>query len=106
MSKDAQKQIVSGLNDLLALEASVNNLVASFAGISTKQQQNAEIQVVLEKQRELKQAVETCFDTLHIQNSKQFHILKGLLLELTRTILCARDIKINIHKHTIGVFFE
>ena len=48
--------------------------------------------------------VEELYVSLNVTDS--FPEIKGLPLEFTRTLLMARDLKINIRKRAIGTFFE
>ena len=59
----------------------------------------------LEKcQGQLKDKVETLYASLNVHES--FPELDGIDLEFVRTLLMARDLKINIRKRAIGSFFE
>ncbi|GLB45913.1 hypothetical protein LshimejAT787_3800020 [Lyophyllum shimeji] len=53
---------------------------------------------------ELKEKVEALYASLNVQQS--FPELQGIDLEFIRTLLMARDLKINIRKRAIGSFFE
>ena len=48
--------------------------------------------------------VEELYSSLNVANA--FPEIKGLPLEFVRTLLMARDLKINIRKRAIGTFFE
>lgn len=48
--------------------------------------------------------VETLYSSLNVHDS--FPELKGLSLEFVRTLLMARDLKINIRKRAVASFFE
>ena len=48
--------------------------------------------------------VDTLYASLNVQN--RFPELHGVNLEFVRTLLLARDLKINIRKRAIGSFFE
>jgi len=55
-------------------------------------------------QDRLKQKVEDLYASLNVHES--FPELQGINLEFVRTLLMARDLKINIRKRAIGSFFE
>lgn len=52
----------------------------------------------------LKEKVEALYASLNVHDS--FPELRGIDLEFVRTLLMARDLKINIRKRAIGSFFE
>ena len=52
----------------------------------------------------LNDKVDALFASMNISGS--FSELKGIDLEFVRTLLMARDLKINIRKRAIGSFFE
>lgn len=54
--------------------------------------------------RRLMAKVEVLYASLNVHD--QFPELKGVNLDFVRTLLLARDIKINIRKRAIGSFFE
>jgi hypothetical protein len=55
-------------------------------------------------QERLKEKVEALYTSLNVHES--FPELQGIDLEFVRTLLMARDLKINIRKRAIGSFFE
>jgi len=59
---------------------------------------------LLETHQDLTNTVEALYVSLDIQES--FPDLDGVDLEFVRTLLMARDLKINIRKRAIGSFFE
>ncbi|KAF8993326.1 hypothetical protein BDQ17DRAFT_1392690 [Cyathus striatus] len=63
-----------------------------------------ELDTVLNLQEQLKEKVEELYASLNVQDS--FLELYGVDLTFVRTLLMARDLKINIRKRAIGSFFE
>jgi hypothetical protein len=59
---------------------------------------------LLEAHQELADSVEKLYVSLNVQDS--FPDLNGVELEFIRTLLMARDLKMNIRKRAIGSFFE
>lgn len=55
-------------------------------------------------QESLKEKVEALYASLNVHDA--FPELQGIDLEFVRTLLMARDLKINIRKRAIGSFFE
>jgi hypothetical protein len=57
-----------------------------------------------ETHENLKEKVEALYTSLNVHET--FPELQGLDFEFVRTLLMARDLKINIRKRAIGSFFE
>ena len=62
------------------------------------------LSALVETQEHLKAKVEALYASLNVHES--FPELQGLDLGFVRTLLMARDLKINIRKRAIGSFFE
>ena len=73
--------------------------------MSTAPKKSAKIvKCLLETHQDLTNTVEVLYVSLDIQES--FPDLDGVDLEFVRTLLVARDLKINIRERAIGSFFE
>jgi hypothetical protein len=72
---------------------------------STATKESRELISSLERSQDrLKQKVEALYASLNVHET--FPELRGINLEFVRTLLMARDLKINIRKRAIGSFFE
>lgn len=90
--------------ELDLVETSITNTktTISKAGVSKNS-----IQLIASLQRNadrLKNKVEELYASLNVHDT--FPELKNISLEFVRTLLMARDLKINIRKRAIGSFFE
>jgi hypothetical protein len=80
-------------------------LALSKSDMESKSSQSLEILSRLETgQERLKEKVELLYASLNVHTS--FPELEGIDLDFVRTLLMARDLKINIRKRAIGSFFE
>ena len=99
------------LDTVLALQADLdtvdNTLQATRATLSAAAPTDHSIKILsgLEaSQEQLKTKVEALYASLNVHES--FPELEGIDLEFVRTLLMARDLKMNIRKRAIGSFFE
>ena len=103
---DTPKQIKKYMDDLLALEASVDDIISSFSSTSNRRRAGVELDAIHVRYRDLAQAVGKCFEQLHLQDEEQYTMLKGLAPALSQNILCAQDLKVSIRACAVGIFFE
>jgi hypothetical protein len=98
---------------VLALQADldvVDNAIQSTRAALSKtnpQSTTASLNIILgleNGQAQLKEKVEILYASLNVHES--FPELHGIDLEFVRTLLMARDLKINIRKRAIASFFE
>ena len=108
---DAPARLKKELDTVLALQADLdtvdNALQATRVALSSATPTDQSINILsgLEaSQAELKAKVEVLYSSLNVHES--FPELEGIDLEFVRTLLMARDLKINIRKRAIGSFFE
>ena len=110
---DAPARLKKELDMVIALQADldvVDNAIQSTCVALSKantQSTTPSLNILsgLEKgQVQLKEKVETLYASLNVHES--FPELDGIDLEFVRTLLMARDLKINIRKRAIASFFE
>ena len=110
---DAPARLKKELDMVLALQADldvVDNAIQSTRAALSKtnpQSTTASLNIILgleNGQAQLKEKVEILYASLNVHES--FPELHGIDLEFVRTLLMARDLKINIRKRAIASFFE
>lgn len=108
---DAPSRLKKELDTVLALQADLDTvdsaLQATRVALSATHSTDHSIDILsgLEaSQDQLKTEVEALYSSLNVHES--FPELEGIDLEFVRTLLMARDLKINIQKRAIGSFFE
>ena len=110
---DAPARLKKELDTVLALQADLDAVDVAIQSTrlalskANFQSTAASLNILtgLEKgQERLKEKVETLYMSLNVHES--FPELDGIDLEFVRTLLMARDLKINIRKRAIGSFFE
>lgn len=108
---DAPARLKKELDTVLVLQADLDTvdsaLQATRMVLSAATPTDVSIEVLSDLEashEELKSKVETLYASLNVHAS--FPELKGIDLEFVRTLLMARDLKINIRKRAIGSFFE
>lgn len=90
--------------DLDAVEKAINSAKLSLAHSSTPAK-SAKILIGLQETHDqLSDRVEDLYVSLNIQES--YPDLQGVGLDFIRTLIMARDLKVNIRKRAIGSFFE
>ena len=91
-------------DDLEEVEKAIQSAKTSLASSSAPKASNKILQVLQATHLELTRNVEALYASLNIHSS--YPSLDGVNLEFVRTLLMARDLKINIRKRAIGSFFE
>ncbi|KAF7972323.1 hypothetical protein HWV62_18424 [Athelia sp. TMB] len=97
--------VLSLQTEIGALEKTIEDTRTSLsqAGVSTKDVKSS-LCGLMECQSGLQAQVERLYASLNIQD--QFPELAGVNIEFIRTLLLARDMKINVRKRAIGSFME
>ena len=108
---DAPAKIKRELDAVLTLQTELDAINQYFAHVKkaiSEDDSNAEARhflAILQQSHESNVAkVEELYGSLNI--AEGFPEIKGLPLEFIRTLLLARDLKMNIRKRAIGTFFE
>ena len=108
---DAPTRLKKELDTVLTLQGeleSVDKSLQATKDLISKSAATAESRDLIasleRSQDRLKQKVEALYASLNVH--KTFPELDGINLEFVRTLLMARDLKINIRKRAIGSFFE
>lgn len=102
-----KKEIDSVLILQTELDASERTLQTTRTAIEKEQAAEMALEALdsMERtHRRLLEKVEGLYSSLNVQ--EQFPALDGVNLDFVRTLLLARDLKINIRKRAIGSFFE
>ena len=109
--KDAPAKLKRDLDAVLNLQAELDSINQHFVIVQkaiTEDTHNQEASHFLESLRRMHERainkVEELYVSLNVADS--FPEVKGLPLEFMRTLLMARDLKINIRNRAIGTFFE
>lgn len=109
--KDAPARLKKELDSVLLLQGEIEVIdekilqVQQAIGSSSPSDQSLSLLTSLQThQSQLKNTAEELYASLNVQDS--FPELTGINLEFVRTLLLARDLKINIRKRAIGSFFE
>ena len=109
--KDAPAKLKRDLDAVLNLQAELDSINQHFAIVQKaihEDTDNKEASHFLDSLRRTHERaikkVEELYVSLNVADS--FPEVKGLPLEFMRTLLMARDLKINIRKRAIGTFFE
>jgi hypothetical protein len=90
--------------DLDAVEKAIHTAKLTLSQSSTPSKSTKILKGLGEMHDELSDKVEELYISLNIQES--YPDLLGVGLDFVRTLLMARDLKINIRKRAIGSFFE
>ena len=108
---DAPSRLKKELDVVLNLQGDLdtvdNAIHATYTLVSKSAPSKQSLQLLKtleDAQEHLKMKVEALYASLNVHES--FPELQGLDLEFVRTLLMARDLKINIRKRAIGSFFE
>ena len=108
---DAPARLKKELDTVLNLQAdldAVDSAIQSTHALISKSEHPTESLNLLaslqETHESLKEKVEALYTSLNVHET--FPELQGLDFEFVRTLLMARDLKINIRKRAIGSFFE
>jgi hypothetical protein len=108
---DAPQRLKRELDTVINLQSDLDNIdkaLEDAKGTISKSTPSVDTLNALESlqrtHERLKDKVETLYGSLNVQDA--FPELQGLDLEFVRTLLMARDLKINIRKRAIGSFFE
>ena len=111
MMKDAPAKLKRDLDAVLNLQAELDSINQHFATVQkviTEDSNNKEACHFLDSLRQTHERairkVEELYVSLNVTDA--FPEVKGLPLEFMRTLLMARDLKINIRKRAIDTFFE
>ena len=96
---------------MLALQGDLDTIDKALAAAKTtfaKSPHSKEVQACIRylqnSQEEIQDKVEALYSSLNVHES--FPELDGINFNFVRTLLMARDLKINIRKRAIGTFFE
>lgn len=110
-SSDAPARLKKELDTVLNLQGDldvVDSAILSTRAALSKAEPSPDSVLILdtleETQETLKDKVEALYTSLNVHES--FPELRGIDLDFVRTLLMARDLKINIRKRAIGSFFE
>ena len=108
---DAPAKLKRNLDAVLNLQAELDAINQHFVAVQkviSEDKSNKEAIYFLESLKRPHEAaiskVEELYISLNVADA--FPEIKGLPLEFVRTLLIARDLKINIRKRAIGTFFE
>lgn len=108
---DAPAKLKRDLDAVLSLQAELDTIQQHFIAVQkiiSEDMNNKEASHFLNILRQMHEAaiskVEELYVSLNVTES--FPEVKGLPLGFTRTLLMARNLKINIRKRAIGTFFE
>lgn len=108
---DAPARLKKELDAVLNLQGELDivesTIQSTHAAVSKSAPSSVSVQLLNSLQdihEQLKDKVEALYASLNVHES--FPELQGLDLEFVRTLLLARDLKINIRKRAIGSFFE
>ena len=96
--------ILSLQGDLETIEKAINAAKGMLSTSATPDESKDILKGLQETHQLLTDKVEALYVSLNIQES--YPDLKGMNLDFVRTLLMARDLKINIRKRAIGSFFE
>lgn len=108
---DAPARLKKELDAVLALQGDLDTVDKALATAKTtfaKSPHSKEVQSCIRylqnSQEEIQDKVEALYSSLNVHES--FPELDGINFNFVRTLLMARDLKINIRKRAIGTFFE
>ena len=108
---DAPARLKKELDTVLALQADVDVIEKTIQTATSIMKKESLSDVTLATLGSLEHAhsrliakVDTLYASLNVQT--KFPELEGIDLDFVRTLLLARDLKINIRKRAIGSFFE
>lgn len=108
---DAPARLKKELDAVLTLQGDLDTVdkalvtaKATFAKSPQSKEVQACIRYLQNSQEEIQDKVEALYASLNVHES--FPELDGIDFEFVRTLLMARDLKINIRKRAIGTFFE
>ena len=90
--------------DIDAIEKTLQNTQRIISQGEAPKDSIATILTMEQTQQRLQEESERLYASLNIHDS--YPKLQGMSLEFVRTLLLARNLKINIQKHTIASFFE
>lgn len=90
--------------DLDTIDKALSAAKATFAKSPHSKEVQACIRYLQNSQEEIQDKVEALYASLNVHES--FPELDGVDFDFVRTLLMARDLKINIRKRAIGTFFE
>jgi hypothetical protein len=96
--------VLSLQGDLDTVDAAIHTTCAALSKATPSRDSLRLLTALKETHKGLKEKVEALYASLNVQDS--FPELQGIDLEFVRTLLMARDLKINIRKRAIGSFFE
>lgn len=96
--------ILSLQGDLETVEKAINAAKAALTTSTTDDESKRILQGLQETHSSFTNRVEALYVSLNIHDS--YPDLKGANLDFVRTLLMARDLKMNIRKRAIGSFFE
>ncbi|RDB29776.1 hypothetical protein Hypma_013855 [Hypsizygus marmoreus] len=102
-----KKELDTVLNlqgDLDAVDVAIQATHSVLSQCSPSKESLKLIKTLQTSHDDLQEQVETLYASLNVQDS--FPELEGVDLEFIRTLILARDLKINIRKRCIGSFFE
>jgi hypothetical protein len=110
-SQDAPMRLKKELDSVLTLQGHLDEINlsiavarATFTGLNRTSGSLQALASLEETHEDLKHKMEVLYASLNIQDT--FAELNGIDLEFVRTLLLARDLKINIRKRAIGSFIE
>ena len=110
-SKDTPAQLKKELDMVLTLQAEVDMVEKGIQTAKTtivksecSQESLLLIQGLERTHERLQEKIEKLYASLNVHDS--FPELRGINLEFVRTLLMARDLKMNIRKRAISSFFE
>ena len=90
--------------DIDTIEKTLHNTRRTIAQGEAPRDSLATIVTMEHTQQRLQEESERLYASLNIHNS--YPELQGMSLEFVRTLLLARDLKINIRKRAVASFFE
>ncbi len=96
--------ILSLQGDLEAVEKAINTAKSTLAMTSAPEESKTLLKGLQDMYATFTNRVELLYVSLNMHDS--YPDLKGASLDFVRTLLMARDLKINIRKRAIGSFFE
>lgn len=90
--------------EVTAVQIKIDEARHTLAEAGVSQGTKASLKNLCSQQGQLHASVDTLYTSLNVQD--RFPDLKGVEIEFVRTLLLARDLKMNICKRAIGSFLE
>lgn len=96
--------VLSLQDEVAAVQIKIDEARHTLAEAGASRGTKASLKTLGSQQEQLLAGVDALYTSLNIQ--EEFPELKGVDIEFVRTLLLARDLKINIRKRAIGSFLE